>query len=574
LKLTVGAKISGGFAVIIFLIIGMVGFSYYSLQEEKANLTNIQQASERQGLADDVLIAYKNAIAGLRNYVAFGDENVARQVEGNLDNVIKLEKQLLAIARPEKAAMVKVVIDETAKYRELILKDYMPAAIVYNRDVLAGNYARAAENKTKLSEVARAVLPLARGIEELLDEMSRSNSKLTADTITDSLMDASTTMKTLLILGAVALLLGIVIAVFLTNMIRRPIIHLSSLADQYAAGDLRNQVTHKSQDEMGDLANSLRKMNENFRAMVKNIALSSEQVAASSEELTASADHSAQAANQVAVTIAEVAKGMETQQKAVNETAAAVEQMSAGIEQIAANANIVASESDKTSNAAHEGGKAVSKAVAQINSIEKTVLHSSDLVSQLGERSKEIGQIVDTIANIAGQTNLLALNAAIEAARAGDQGRGFAVVAEEVRKLAEQSQEAAKEIAQLIGDIQENTTQAVKAMAEGTREVRLGTEVVNTAGLAFNEISKLIENVSDQVRDISASIQQLASGSQQIVDSVREVNNVAKNIAGQTQTVSAATQEQSASVEEIAAASQALAKLAQELQAATQRFRL
>ena len=165
-----------------------------------------------------------------------------------------------------------------------------------------------------------------------------------------------------------------------------------------------------------------------------------------------------------------------------------------------------------------------------------SVSSSAQVVAKLGERSKEIGQIVDAISGIAGQTNLLALNAAIEAARAGEQGRGFAVVAEEVRKLAEQSQEAAKQIANLISEIQTETDSAVVAMDDGTREVKIGTEVVNTAGQAFKEIVSLIAEVSSQIREISAAIQQMASGSQQIVASVRNIDSISKGTAGQTQT--------------------------------------
>ena len=181
---------------------------------------------------------------------------------------------------------------------------------------------------------------------------------------------------------------------------------------------------------------------------------------------------------------------------------------------------------------------------------------------------------MDTIAGIAGQTNLLALNAAIEAARAGEQGRGFAVVAEEVRKLAEQSQEAAKKIAELIGEIQGDTDKAVVAMNDGTREVKTGAEVVNAAGVAFQEISGLVTQVSSQVKEISAAIQQMASGSQQIVDSVKRIDGLSKTSAGEAQSVSAATEEQLASMEEIAGSSEALSKLAQDLQAAVAKFRI
>ncbi len=234
----------------------------------------------------------------------------------------------------------------------------------------------------------------------------------------------------------------------------------------------------------------------------------------------------------------------------------------------------MATQSALAADKAKDGGQAVAQAVDQMDQIEETVNTSARVVTMLGERSKEIGQIVDTISGIAGQTNLLALNAAIEAARAGEAGRGFAVVAEEVRKLAEQSQDAAKKIAELIGEIQGDTDKAVVAMDEGTREVKTGAEVVKTAGAAFREIAGLVTEVSVQVKDISTSMQQMATGSQQIVGSVRKIDELGVRSAGEAQGVSAAAEQQLASMEEIASSSQALAKLAQDLQAAVAGFRL
>ena len=248
--------------------------------------------------------------------------------------------------------------------------------------------------------------------------------------------------------------------------------------------------------------------------------------------------------------------------------------MSAGIEQTAANSTEVTNHSLLASKKSAEGDLAVNKAVSQMSHIEETVNNSAHVVGKLGERSKEIGQIVDTISGIAGQTNLLALNAAIEAARAGEQGRGFAVVAEEVRKLAEQSQEAAKQIADLIAEIQRDTEEAVLTMTTGTEEVKIGTQVVTAAGQTFKEIAGLIQNVSGQVKEISASMQQLASGSEQIVTSVQLVNSHSKKSVDESQMVSAATEEQSASMEEISSASQSLAKLAEDLQTTVSQFKI
>ena len=295
-------------------------------------------------------------------------------------------------------------------------------------------------------------------------------------------------------------------------------------------------------------------------------------MAASAEELTASADQSAQAITHVAGTINDVAHGTKSQASSIESAVVIIEQTSAGIRHIAANSNAMLGMAEKTTSAAAQGGKAVEAAIQQMVSIEKSVSGSAQVVATLGERSKEIGQIVDAISGIAGQTNLLALNAAIEAARAGEQGRGFAVVAEEVRKLAEQSQKAAKQIAELIAEVQAETDNAVTVMHAGTQEVKVGAEVVNKAGQAFQEITSLIGAVSQQIQEISTAIQQMASESQQIVSTEKEIYRISTETAGQTQIVSAAVEEQAASMEQIAASSQALAKMAEELRSVIAKF--
>ena len=362
---------------------------------------------------------------------------------------------------------------------------------------------------------------------------------------------------------------------YINKIISAPLNAMVSFCKELSAGDFRDKprkVVRK--DEIGQVDDALADMRNALRTLMKNINESAEQLAASSEELTASADQSAQAANQVAESITDVANGAEEQLSVADNTSKVVQQMSASIQQVAINANKVSGQSAQASNKAIEGNKSVDKAVNQMASIEKTVTTSAQVVAKLGERSKEIGQIVDTISGIAGQTNLLALNAAIEAARAGEQGRGFAVVAEEVRKLAEQSQDAAKQISALIGEIQGDTGRAVEAMNDGTREVKLGAEVVNASGKAFQEIADMVTQVSGQTKEISAAIEQMASDSQQIVASVKQIDELSKKASGEAQTVSAATEEQSASMEEIASSSQALAHLAMNLREAVSKFQI
>lgn len=379
--------------------------------------------------------------------------------------------------------------------------------------------------------------------------------------------------KSIVITIVITMFITAFIAMFIAKRFTGPISQLVDECRHLADGDLREcPTTINSSDEIGQLANGFRGMRDKLRVLITNMYSRAEQLAAASEELTASADQSAQAANQVAMSITVVATGAEEQLAAADAASAVVAEMSASIEQIATTTNEVALQSAQAADKANEGNKSVEQAVNQMAQIQQTVNASAKVVAELGDRSKEIGQIVEAISGIASQTNLLALNAAIEAARAGEHGRGFAVVAEEVRKLAEQSQEAAKRIAALVGGIQGDTSNAVLAMNEGTREVKLGADAVNVAGKYFGEIVTLVTRVSRQMKEVSNSIDQMAIGSQQIVGVVVRIDKVSKKVVGEAQTVSAATEEQSASMEEIAVSSQSLAKLAMDLREAVSKF--
>jgi methyl-accepting chemotaxis protein len=385
------------------------------------------------------------------------------------------------------------------------------------------------------------------------------------------------THSLLVMMGLVTLVVLVlvgILAFFIAKSFSEPILKMQKLASQIAQGDLTQKIDINSKDEIGLLATAFTTMVTNLKKLVGQVQGNAHQLAAASEELTSSAEQSVLAANQVASSITEVAEGTDQQYHVLSEVTTVIEQMSKNIQQAAKNASGVSEQSLKAVDIAQEGGRSVQGAVKQMLDIEHTVSTSAIVVAQLGERSKEIGQIVDTISGIAGQTNLLALNAAIEAARAGEQGRGFAVVAEEVRKLAEQSQGAAKQIAHLIGEIQSETDNAVVAMQEGTTKVKAGAGVVNEAGDSFQEIIAMVTNLSVQVGEIATVIGHLASDSQQVVLSVQQVDQLTKSAAGEVQNVSAATEEQAASMEEIASSSQKLAQMAQDLQEAVSKFRV
>lgn len=366
----------------------------------------------------------------------------------------------------------------------------------------------------------------------------------------------------------------VVLNLFFKRLILNPLHRLQKLMAIAESGDLRTSMSVFAKDEFGELVDSFNRLLDSWRDLLGSVMQSSSQLAACSQELTATSDQSAQVISQVTQNITEMAYGTEKQQEELSGTVVNIETMSNQVRSIVTDTNLVAEVTQRATITASEGNQSVEKAMSQMVSIEKTVTTSSEMVEKLGQRSKEIGRILEVISGIAGQTNLLALNAAIEAARAGEQGRGFAVVAEEVRKLAEQSQEAAQQISVMINEIQIDTEHAVVAMKIGTQEVKAGTEVVNTAGQAFHTINNLVGNVSKQIEHISESIQVISDSSNHVVVSMQEMNGISKQSVDQAQMISAASEEQAASMQEIAGASRNLAQMAEKLNYSINKFSL
>lgn len=308
-----------------------------------------------------------------------------------------------------------------------------------------------------------------------------------------------------------------------------------------------------------------RKMLRNVHHLIRQVNTSADQVAFSAEELTSSADIASKATEHIAFTIEKVAVGTENQVRSVEKSSKATNEMSAGVQQIAVIAGHVSNASIIASEKAAQGNTAIQTAVQKINSISVTVNGLAETVKGLGARSNDIGQITEAITDIAEQTNILALNAAIEAARAGQHGSGFAVVAGEVRRLAELSARASQEIAQLIANIQEETSKVVQTMENATTEVEEGIGVVNSAGESFEEIQRSVKEVAVQIEEVSSSVLQVSVGTEQVVQSIWLIAQVAEETASGSQSVSASAEEQLASMEDISSSASSLSGMADRL---------
>ena len=368
--------------------------------------------------------------------------------------------------------------------------------------------------------------------------------------------------------------------IYMGKKIGHPIQLMAQRVNTLATGDFRIVTSAEIEalmerpDEIGQISRAVRELRANVSKLMKTIMESSEYVASASEELTASAEQSASVSGQVADSIIKVAESCGEQLTAVNHAGGQTNELASHMNEFQESITSAHRTVQSASETASTGSKEVGKAVEEMHFIETAVGESAQVIAGLGEESKKIGTIVDTISEIAAQTNLLALNAAIEAARAGEHGRGFAVVADEVRKLAEQSQDAAGRIAELIGAIQRAASQAVAAMETGTEQVKSGTGAVTKAGDTFQQIADMVNQVADASGRMSQTVQELAGGTAQISRAVQTIDEMSRKVSGESETVSAATEEQTSTMNEIANASRSLAEMAQKLQEAAAKFQI
>ncbi|MBI5969910.1 MAG: type IV pili methyl-accepting chemotaxis transducer N-terminal domain-containing protein [Deltaproteobacteria bacterium] len=343
-----------------------------------------------------------------------------------------------------------------------------------------------------------------------------------------------------LLVMMVAVLISAVCTMFfmwLTNHhLLRPILRVKETVEGFSRGDLTKRAGVKIaflgmdvKDEVTSLGDSVDQMGNQMSGLISRISDSSSQLASASEQLASSAT--------------QIAAGADKQSGQTVQIASAMEEMNATVIEVAKNSQQVSESARGAQAIAIKGGDVVSQAIIAMKEVSESTSVTSDTIKKLGRSSEEIGTIVSVINDIADQTNLLALNAAIEAARAGEQGRGFAVVADEVRKLAERTTKATKEISAMIGTIQTETSKAVDAMADGTTKVEKGVKLANEAGDALKRIVSGVENVTDMISHIATSAEEQSSTTDEITQNMDSIADVAKANVTAIGEVSRATSE-------------------------------
>ncbi|WDV96489.1 methyl-accepting chemotaxis protein [Brevibacillus parabrevis] len=371
---------------------------------------------------------------------------------------------------------------------------------------------------------------------------------------------------------AVCLIVGGMIIFVILRSIIASIREVKEHAVRVSQGILTDSIEVRTSDELGELGRAFNMMQEHLRTLISDVEARAEQVAASSEQLTASAQQTSIATEQVTNAVLEVAGGAEKQTAVTERNVHSLQEVSEGIVQITQSVQVLADIATKTTEQADEGGSSVQQVVGQMNSIHASVEKSDQMIKSLYDRSKEIGSISEVISGISQQTNLLALNAAIEAARAGEHGKGFAVVATEVRLLAEQSQESAKQIVELIAEIQKETRASVDNMEKVRQDVAEGLALSTETIHKFEEIVQSTRQTNPLIDEVSAIAGQIANAVHEVTTAANDLAQIARGNAETAEEVAASSEEQLASMEEISSSAQALSVLSEELKVLINKF--
>ncbi len=558
--MSIGKKLLGGFFIIAFLL-GVISFiSYYNLKKVDQSYSDL--VNRRAAIlfnAKDIqteVLQEMNALRGMLLNEEESADTLSRAAH-TLDEKIKAAQSLA------ESNESKELLNELDELNELFKARSEEAIALMTTDPEAARSLADGE----LNELSQDMWEAASGLQERQAAFMQEGSKFNTDLVDN-------VARTVLFLSIAAFILALLIGTFITRMITKSILSLVKGAESIAAGDLTGKdIKVRYKDELGSLASSFNQMKTNLQEVIQQVSANAEQVAATSEELSASAEETSKATEQISIAIQDVAAGSEKQVTSTVESTEAVEDISNGMNEAAASIQSVANLTALANEKAAIGNATVTQTVEQMNLVQHSTAHSSEVVNALGGKSKEIGQIVEFITEIASQTNLLALNAAIEAARAGEQGKGFAVVADEVRKLAEQSANAAGDIRHIIVEIQSEAEKAVQSIHSSTDVVQEGINLVARTGEAFQEIAASIQQVATESGQVSAIVEEVNASSQNTVRMIKEVRQVSEQSAGNIQNVAASAEEQNAAMEEVSASAEALSQMAQELREAIGKFK-
>lgn len=560
-RISIKAKLIISLLLIVFIFAASSIFNYLQLQKIETNLAELNQKTQISRYANELAIANKEAYECFTELYVFNNLDAERNFRNAQMKFNSTLNALKSRVDPAEASQLEIIGTIFNNMANLFEKSLLPAYHEGNDFTMV--YA---------IESARHIM---RDLNLTINNLnSQSQSEYAFSNMAIQGVIAETNNYSLISLGVVMILASIISAI-LYSSINRPIKNIIAISNQIANGDLTAEFSqHKGRGEVAKFMAAFKNMQDNLRGLIKDVLQIAEQIGTSSSQLASNSEETSQSAAQVAATVSELAQGSQEQQTLVTEVVDFINKTAESIALVNDKSRQMAVGTEKVINKAQNGKKIMEEMIAQMQAISTRVNSSASSVAELKDHSKQISNFVEIITGIAEQTNLLALNAAIEAARAGDQGRGFAVVAEEVRKLAEQSNDAAGEIGAIVQKIHHETDTAVASMEESTKEVTEGTQIANESGKQFNDIFNEVKNLVYYIKEVEAIAAKINADSSQMIESVNNISAITQENSAGLEEVSATTQEQTASVEEVSSAAVELAELSKKLQEAVKRFKI
>ena len=562
-RFPIGMQLAGMFALVSVLFLAVLTYSLYEFKQAgRATEVIVNQTVTRMIVVKNAQTEFTRALLDMRGYLFYPD---GAAFEAGYHNKIS---NSLAMVQEVKPQLILPEARQEAEQLEKLLNEYMVYANVRLLPVRKVNDPKwiviAGEGRGMVQAIDAHFIKLSELQKQYLDQSGMA------------VLESSKQNSNLVTMASVFIVLLVIGLVFLySRTMSRRLGNLSRDLAEVGTLDLTGQDVHPTRnDEIGDMGIVVIAMRKALIEFVRHIRDNSQTLAASSEELSASAAEHLRAVDTVAQSINEIAAGALQNADDISNISATLEEISAGSQQISAGASDVNISTQNAVSEASKGMGMLEQLVSQNEDINKSMSEITDVTTHLSEGSEKIKGIVDVINGIAAQTNLLALNAAIEAARAGEAGRGFAVVADEVRKLAEQSANATKDIAGIISNMGDEIKIAVDTVGQANKEVLKGKESAIITQKGFKVILEKLEGVKTGVEQIAVAVDETAKGTQTMVVTVESISSVAHTTSSNSETVAASSEEQSAGMHEMNDNVINLSNLAADMMTAVSKFKI
>lgn len=535
-NLRIGLRASLCFAVLasLLVVVGLFGLGQMKTLRESAAVIEESWMPSIESIHDAAANIASIRLESLR-LITSTQAAVRERSKGILtaqrqELLKRLDDHKALIANDQERAMLEGLSADTAKYLSIL--DQIIKQIDAGQSELA---------YTRLSnELAPQGTVLDKALEQMVS-LSQQGADAAAKSAAAMYQQALWIVATIIVIALIATLL---LAWLLTRSITAPIDQALNVARRIASGDLSGRIDSEGRDEAAQLLTALAQMQGNLRSTIRGISESAQQLASAAEEMSSVMEQST--------------RGLQQQNDQIEQAATAVTEMSTAVDEVAANAVSSAQASEASNEDSKHGHVQVSETIRSIQELVSAVLGASEQAEGLATQAQDISKVLEVIRGIAGQTNLLALNAAIEAARAGEAGRGFAVVADEVRSLAQRTQNSTEEIELMISSIQQGTGATVGALQSSAEQASHTLRRANSAGQALEKITASISQINQRNLVIASAAEQQALVAREVDQNLVTIRDLS------TQTAAGATQ--------TSAASQELSRLAVDLNALVTRF--